>query len=127
MYGDLARISSRGQSTPDEFLVFKPTLKQGKYPILQKRLGEKEKTMVYTAGGTINQDTPADKRRAFILTDNELILLAQWALAIEEHYNRPMDIEWAKDGPTEKLYIVQARPETVQSRKNPSSPKNTQS
>ncbi|MBS1602711.1 MAG: phosphoenolpyruvate synthase, partial [Bacteroidetes bacterium] len=109
----------QGQSTPDEFLIFKPTLQKGKYPILQKRLGEKEKTLVYADNGTANKDTPQQQREAYVLSDTELILLAQWALTIEEHYGRPMDIEWAKDGGTGLLYIVQARPETVQSRKNP--------
>jgi pyruvate,water dikinase len=105
----------QGQSTPDEFLVFKPTLILGHQAIIQKKLGAKEKTMIY--GG--NEDTPAEKRLQFVLPDEEVIQLAHWALDIEHHYNKPMDIEWAKDGNTGQLYIVQARPETVQSRRNP--------
>jgi len=109
----------QGQSTPDEFLVFKPSLKQNKYPVLQKRLGAKEKTLVYDNDGTINRDTPPEKRAVYVLEPEELTLLARWALTIEEHYGRPMDIEWAKDGVTGQLFIVQARPETVHSGKNP--------
>ncbi|MES1159577.1 MAG: phosphoenolpyruvate synthase, partial [Bacteroidota bacterium] len=115
----------QGQATPDEFLVFKPSLAEGRRAIIQKRLGKKEKTMVYAdkeAGAgihTLNLDTPVEKRRQFVLTDDEVTSLAIWASVIEHHYGKPMDIEWAKDGLTGELFIVQARPETVQSRKNP--------
>lgn len=117
----------QGAVTPDEFLVFKPTLKQGFRPILQKRLGSKEWKMVYDVGGgrmTRNRPTPSEDRTQFSITDDEALTLAQWASVIEEHYAKqrgvdsPMDIEWAKDGRTGELWIVQARPETVQSRKN---------
>lgn len=110
----------QGQSTPDEFLIFKPTLMRGLQAIIQKRLGTKEKTMIYgEAGSTVNEDTPAEKRLQYVLPDTEVLQLARWALEIEHHYNKPMDIEWAKDGITGQLYIVQARPETVQSHRNP--------
>ncbi|HTI94824.1 MAG TPA: phosphoenolpyruvate synthase [Puia sp.] len=109
----------QGQSTPDEFLVFKPTLLQGKQAIIQKKLGAKEKTMVYGDSQTLNLDTPQDKREQWVLTDKEVSQLARWALVIEKHYGRPMDIEWAKDGITDELFILQARPETVQSRRDP--------
>lgn len=112
----------QGTVTPDEYLVFKPTLVQGKNAIIQKKMGAKEMTMVYNDSGaatsTITIDTPESKRSAYVLTDSEINQLAQWAVKIEEHYNRPMDIEWAKDGNTNDIYIIQARPETVHSQKN---------
>ena len=107
----------QGVVTPDEFYVFKPTLAQGKYPIVQKNLGDKKLTMVYAdkkeAISIVNIDTPKDKQLEFILSDNEVIVLAKWAKIIEDHYQKPMDIEWAKDGITDELFITQARPETV--------------
>lgn len=112
----------QGAVTPDEFLVFKPTLRQGKKAIIQKKLGDKAKTMVYatgTAETVLNTDTPGNKRSQFVLTDDEITSLASTALVIEEHYQKPMDIEWAKDGLTGEIFIIQARPETVQSRINP--------
>ncbi len=112
----------QGVVSPDEFLVFKPTLKLRKRAIVNKKIGSKALTMVYsdTDGKTvINIDTPAKKRELFVLNDEEIATLAKWALIIEEHYGKPMDIEWAKDGITNELFIVQARPETVQSRRNP--------
>ncbi|MGA8854286.1 MAG: phosphoenolpyruvate synthase [Christiangramia sp.] len=110
----------QGSVNPDEYFVFKPGLKEGKkQPIISRKLGSKEKIMIYdTSGnGTVNLDTPMEKQEQFVLTDAEVIKLAQWSVIIEEHYGRPMDIEWAKDGLTNQLYIVQARPETVQSAK----------
>ncbi|OQP63775.1 phosphoenolpyruvate synthase [Niastella vici] len=114
----------QGTVTPDEFFVFKPSLKQGKKAIVQKVLGEKTKTMVYGLNSmnfhaTINTETPAAKREQFVLSDDEVMLLAKWAMVIEEHYQKPMDIEWAKDGITNELFIVQARPETVHAQKDP--------
>ncbi|MFD2564416.1 phosphoenolpyruvate synthase [Aquimarina rubra] len=107
----------QGTINPDEFYVFKPTLLQGKNAIVQKKLGDKEKTMIYAASeehsSTINIDTEASKRNQFILSDSEVTTLAKWALEIEQHYQKPMDIEWAKDGITNQLFITQARPETV--------------
>lgn len=87
-------------------------------PILRKKLGGKEKTMILTrgAGATVkNIDTPKSRRRRFCLHDEDVIVLAKWSAIIEKHYSKPMDIEWAKDGRSGQLYIVQARPETVQS------------
>lgn len=112
----------QGTVTPDEFLVFKPLLEKVKQPIIQKKLGQKEKTMVYgddNSNAIINKETPVDLRARFVLSDAEIIQLAKWAKLIEDHYGKPMDIEWAKDGASQKLYILQARPETVHSRSNP--------
>lgn len=107
----------QGVVTPDEFYVFKPTLAQGKYPIVQKNLGDKKLTMVYAdkkeAISIVNINTPKDKQLEFVLNDDEVIALAKWAKIIEDHYQKPMDIEWAKDGITDELFITQARPETV--------------
>jgi pyruvate, water dikinase len=110
----------QGIVTPDEFLVFKPTLLKGKNAIIQKRPGEKSKMMVYdfAAGGTKNIPASDEKKQNYVLSDDEILLLANWATIIEEHYQKPMDIEWAKDGITGKLFILQARPETVHSRKD---------
>jgi pyruvate, water dikinase len=111
----------QGAVNPDEYLVFKPLLDKSEFkPIIEKALGEKEKKMVYAVGGTKatkNIDTPKKERRAFVLTDDEILQLGRWTCDIEDHYGKPMDIEWAKDGDDGRLYIVQARPETVQSRK----------
>jgi pyruvate, water dikinase len=125
-YG-LGETVVQGAVNPDEYLVFKPTLKQGFQPILAKRLGSKEIKMVYDQGVsrlTKNLRVPGRLRGQFALSDREILTLANWACLIEEHYSNlrgtytPMDIEWAKDGITQDLYIVQARPETVQSQKN---------
>jgi pyruvate,water dikinase len=111
----------QGVVNPDEYRVFKPLLKkEGVSPIIEKKLGTKEKTMVYAEGGskkTKNINTPKKKRNSFVLTDDEILTLARWACVIEDHYNKPMDMEWAKDGDTGDIFIVQARPETVQSQK----------
>jgi pyruvate,water dikinase len=111
----------QGAVTPDEYRLFKPLLSQDHLvPIIEKNLGDKEKKMVYAAGGsetTKNVDTSTRERRTFVLDDDEILQLGRWAVAIEAHYGRPMDIEWAKDGEREDLFIVQARPETVQSQK----------
>ena len=115
----------QGTINPDEYRVFKPLLENEKLvPIIEKTLGEKEKTMVYATGGnktTKNVDTPKKKRRQYVLSDGEILQLARWATTIERHYDKPMDIEWAKDGESDELFIVQARPETVQSQKGASS------
>ena len=109
----------QGTVTPDEFLVFKPTLKLNKEAVIQKRLGDKLMTMIYASAGanlpTINIDTPIEKQEQYVLSDQEIIEIARWSLVIEEHYGKPMDIEWAKDGISNKIYIIQERPETVQS------------
>ena len=106
----------QGKVTPDEFYVFKPTLEQGFSPIISKKLGSKEIKMVYTNRGekqTKNIKTTKTEQQRFVLTDKEILKLAEWGILIEDHYGKPMDIEWAKDGRTKKLFIVQARPETV--------------
>ncbi|THU39554.1 phosphoenolpyruvate synthase [Niastella caeni] len=113
----------QGTVTPDEFFIFKPSLKLGKKAIIQKKLGEKAKTMVYgnnelNAQATINLETAPDKKEQFVLSDDEVMRIAKWALIIEDHYRKPMDIEWAKDGNSNELFIVQARPETVHAQKN---------
>ncbi len=111
----------QGAVNPDEYRVFKPLVDEESYrPIIEKTLGTKEKQMIYASGGsetTKNVDTPNKKRRRFVLDDEEILTLSRWAVAIERHYEKPMDMEWAKDGDSGDLYIVQARPETVQSQK----------
>jgi pyruvate, water dikinase len=117
----------QGAVNPDEYLVFKPTLNQGFRPILDKRMGSKEIKMIYDLGGekqVKNVLVPPPERQQFALDNEEILTLARWAGIIEDHYSNvrktptPMDIEWAKDGLTGELFIVQARPETVQSQKS---------
>ncbi len=117
----------QGSVNPDEYFVFKPTLKTGHRPILKKRLGSKEIKLVYSSHSseqTKNIPVPIEESQQFALTDDEILKLGRWATQIEEHYSQvhgrhsPMDIEWAKDGRTGELFIVQARPETVQSQKS---------
>ena len=116
----------QGAVNPDECVVFKPTLKTGFKPILQKTLGSKEFKLIYEVGGTKavkNVPVPPEDRARFCVSDEEILTLARWACVIEDHYTvkagrpRPMDIEWAKDGVSGEMFIVQARPETVQSRR----------
>jgi pyruvate,water dikinase len=116
----------QGSVNPDEYCVFKPTLKVGFKPILEKRVGTKEFKLVYDIGGgrmVKNVPVAPAERAKFAISDEEILQLARWACVIEDHYSTkrgkptPMDIEWAKDGNTGELFIVQARPETVQSRK----------
>jgi pyruvate,water dikinase len=115
----------KGTVTPDEWMIFKPTLQNKNFnPILKRHCGRKEYTMTYAEHSketsaektTINNETPIDRQNQFSLKDKEVIQLSQWCYAIEKHYNKPMDIEWAKDGLNNQLYIVQARPETVYGR-----------
>ncbi|MEO7099646.1 MAG: phosphoenolpyruvate synthase [Luteolibacter sp.] len=117
----------KGSLTPDEYCIFKTTLKSGFRPILRKTLGSKEVRMVYQSNGarTVgNVPVSAEDSAKFAITDDEALQLARWACVIEDHYSTkrgrpmPMDLEWAKDGETGELFIVQARPETVQSRKD---------
>ncbi len=117
----------QGAVNPDEYFVFKPTLEQGYRPILEKRLGSKEIKMIYDVGGgklTKNVPVPELERHQYAIADDEILTLAKWACIIEDHYSAvrgtytPMDIEWAKDGLSGELFIVQARPETVQSQKS---------
>ncbi len=117
----------QGTVNPDEYVVFKPTLAKGYRPILKKRLGSKQLKMIYDRGGsklTKNINVTEADREKFCLSDEEILQLAKWAIKIEDHYSKvrgtytPMDIEWAKDGITGELFVVQARPETVQSQKS---------
>jgi pyruvate,water dikinase len=117
----------QGSVNPDEYYVFKPTLKTGFKPILQKIVGTKEFKLIYDIGGgkmVKNVPVPPGDRAKFALSDNDILQLARWACLIEDHYSAkkshptPMDIEWAKDGHTNELFILQARPETVQSRRD---------
>ena len=118
----------QGAVNPDEFYVFKPTLKKGFRPLIRKGLGAKKIKMIYGRGSskvlTRNVEVPVSERRLFCISDDEALELAGYAVTIEDYYSkkagkdRPMDIEWAKDGNTGDLYIVQARPETVQSQKS---------
>lgn len=126
-YG-LGELVVQGTVNPDEFFVFKPTLRKGFRPILQKKLGSKEIKMVYAADkgneSTIIIPVPARDRKRFCISDDEILKLSQWTMIIEDHYSekagffKPMDIEWGKDGGTGELFILQARPETVQSQKD---------
>lgn len=117
----------QGKVNPDEYYVFKPTLKQGFKPIISKQMGTKDMKLIYDDQGskhTKNVPVAPAERKKFVLADQEVVKLAEWGVIIEEHYSKkknafsPMDIEWAKDGKTGKLFIVQARPETVQSQKD---------
>ena len=108
----------QGKVNPDQFYVFKPTLKKGFRPIIEKKLGTKEWKLVYIEGGTKQEEVPLEERKKFVINDDEVLKLAEWACIIEEHYKKPMDIEWAKDGVTGDLFIVQARPETVHSQRD---------
>jgi pyruvate,water dikinase len=117
-YG-LGEMVVQGAVNPDEFYVFKPTLREGKPAVLRRSLGAKQQRMVYSdqPGERVRiEETPVELRHRFCVVDADVEELSRQALIIEKHYGRPMDIEWAKDGNTGKLYIVQARPETVKSR-----------
>lgn len=111
----------QGAVDPDEFYVHKPTYKQGFRSVLRRTLGDKQVQMVYASGRTrepvVNRPTPKADRARFCLSDADVLELAGAAIKIEDHYGRPMDIEWAKDGPEGALYIVQARPETAVSQR----------
>jgi len=107
----------QGIVDPDQFYVFKPTLKQGFRPIVEKKLGAKDKRLVYMrhGSGAEQKEVKIEEQRQFALNDDEILTLARWASIIEGHYGVPMDIEWAKDGVSGQLFVVQARPETVHS------------
>lgn len=112
----------QGKVLSDEFYLFKEAVKQNKRSVISRKMGSKAKMMIYAGnkkdGEAIrNKETPKNKRSQFVLNDEELEKLGRWCLEIEEHYKRPMDIEWAKDGDSNEVYIVQARPETVHSSK----------
>ncbi|RLC38787.1 MAG: phosphoenolpyruvate synthase [Candidatus Nealsonbacteria bacterium] len=110
----LGEMIVKGKVTPDEFFVFKPTLKQGFKSIILKNLGRKTKKYIYRKDGGLKEvRVPKNQQLKFSLTEEEILKLARWALLIEEYYKIPQDIEWAKDGKTGELFIVQSRPETV--------------
>ncbi len=112
----------QGRVDPDEFLVFKPFLDgDAPWPIIEKSLGAKREKFIYGNSGesVAAVETSARERGAFVLSDAEVLQLARWAVAVEKHFSRPMDIEWAKDGKTGEFFIVQARPETVEANGNP--------
>jgi pyruvate,water dikinase len=115
----------QGSVNPDQYTVFKPLLNRPELsPIVDKVKGSKEKKMIYASEGsetTTTVETSGKERQTFVLNDAEILQLARWAVAIEAHYQTPMDMEWAKDGETGQLFIVQARPETVQSQRSSSS------
>ena len=122
-YG-LGEAVVQGAVNPDEFYVYKPALRAGRPAILKRGIGGKATKMIYTTDATVGQDHRVRRRRrgraraCSSLTDAEVEELARHALTIEEHYGRPMDIEWGKDGRDGQLYILQARPETVKSRQS---------
>ncbi|MBN8220148.1 MAG: phosphoenolpyruvate synthase [Spirochaetes bacterium] len=110
----------QGIVDPDEYRIFKPSVPTAFNPVLAKRAGANETKLVYGRGAELTETVPTTRaeRESFVLNDFEIHKLARWALAIEKHYGKPMDIEWAKDGVTGELFIVQARPETVQARRD---------
>ncbi len=121
IYG-LGEFIVQGEVIPDEFIVFKPALEnKSKEPIIGKKLGEKNIKLIYGKNGTKKTEVKKEEQKLFVITDNEAIKLAEWCLKIEKYFSekrghyQPMDIEWAKDGATGELFIVQARPETVYS------------
>jgi pyruvate,water dikinase len=111
----------KGRVTPDQYTVYKPFLdREGVVPIVEKSLGEKERKEIYVSGahgGSQSYYTHEGERGTYVLSDEEILQLARWTGTIEDHYGMPMDVEWAKDGETGELFIVQARPETVQSQR----------
>ncbi len=121
----LGEMIVQGEVTPDEFLVFKPKLGLAENPIISKKLGVKNQKMIYSEGNGVSIkntkiiNTSQKEKESFVLSDNEILQLAKWGVLIEEHYSNkykkwtPMDMEWAKDGGTGELFIVQARPETI--------------
>jgi pyruvate,water dikinase len=114
-YG-LGETVVQGSVNPDEFYVHKPKLAEGRPAVVRRELGGKAIRMVWRDGATVIEDTPPELRRQFALSDAEVLELARQAVTIENHYGRPMDVEWAKDGESGELFIVQARPETVKAR-----------
>lgn len=117
----LGEFVVKGIVTPDEFMVFKPTLRKGFKSVISKKVGSKEKKLIYaTEGNFSTKEVPVtpNERQMYVLTDEQILRLARWGMIIEDHYDKPMDIEWAYDAVENNLYIVQARPETVQARKD---------
>ena len=109
----LGELIVQGKVIPDEYEVFKPAFNKGFKSIITKNLGNKDQTLIYDGNSTKIIKNPLDKQQKFTLTDQEVLTLSKWAVQIENHYQKPMDIEWAKDGESNKLFIVQARPETI--------------
>lgn len=121
-YG-LGECIVQGEVNPDEFYVHKPTLRENKASIISRKLGSKEQKMIYAEKSLEGETTERvsvspEERAVFCMNDEDILNLSKMALIIEEHYGRPMDIEWAKDGLTQKIYIIQARPETVEAKKS---------
>ena len=122
-YG-LGEMVVQGKVIPDEFIVFKPTLAKGFKSIIARDIGMKAEKMIYGKTGTKQVNTPEQDRNKFTLNDDEILKLAEWCVKVEKHFSKkrgkhqPMDLEWAKDGKTNELFIVQARPETVHSEKD---------
>ena len=119
-YG-LGEYVVKGVVNPDEYYVFKKTLDRGFAPIISKQVGDKKKKLVYSRDlkkPTKNEPVKSVEQKKYVLTDNQILKLAKWALIIEKHYKRPMDIEWAVDGKSNEMFIVQARPETIASKKD---------
>lgn len=129
-FGDVALINAsyglgenivKGRVEPDQYYVFQTTLKKGFEPIIEKKMGSKKVKLIYNKSfskPTKDVLVPLQDRQRFVLGDQDILTLAKWSIIIEEHYGKEMDIEWAKDGKDQKLYMLQARPETVKSRKN---------
>jgi len=121
----LGELVVQGSVDPDKYVVYKPLLDEPRFtPIIEKTVGAKQHKMVYGRGAgarTRRIATSDAERRALVLSDEEVLELARWATLVEQHYGRPMDLEWAKDGVTDELFLVQARPETVQARKSATS------
>jgi len=115
----LGEMIVQGAVNPDQFYVFKPVLGKAEDPIVEKKLGSKQHKLVYASKGSGMMDAEVSERdrQRYVLDDADIVTLAKWACIIEDHYGKPMDIEWAKDGITGELYIVQARPETVHAAK----------
>ena len=115
----------QGTINPDKYQVFKPLLSDERFnPVIERELGAKERKMVYSQGGNARTqmvETTQREQGSLVLSDQEVVLLARWAKAVEDHYGRPMDMEWAKDGVTGELFMVQARPETVQAQRSSTS------
>jgi len=113
IYG-IGEMIVKGHITPDEFYVFKPTLQKGYRPIIVRNMGRKDRKYIYKMGGGLKEvPVPKKEMEQFSINDEDILTLAKWACLIEEYYGRPQDIEWAKDGQSQKLFIVQSRPETV--------------
>ena len=112
----IGELIVKGRITPDKFFIFKPTMKEGYPAIINKEMGRKDRKYIYRESGGIKEiSTSKEEESNYSITDEEALTLTKWGCLIEEHYNAPQDIEWAKDGKTGELFIVQSRPETVHS------------